>query len=780
MLFGMSEFPRQYNAAEDLVDRHLAEGRQDRIAFRDDRGALTYGELARHVNRAGNALLALGIEPEQRVVLLLQDTTDFPAVFLGAIKAGIVPIPVNTLLTAADYEHMLVDSRARALVVSEPLLPKVETAIAHAPLLRHVLVSRPTAQGNAAHGHLDAHLAAASDALTAFPTTPDDVAFWLYSSGSTGAAKGAIHLHAHLMQTAKMYAQGVLGIREDDVVFSAAKLFFAYGLGNALTFPLSVGATAILMAERPTPASVLRTLHEHQPTIFCGVPTLFAAMLADTTNGGMTREAGSRALRVCVSAGEALPKHVGEAWRERMGTDILDGIGTTELLHIFLSNRPGDVRYGTSGKPVPGYEVRLLGDDGQPVPAGEEGSLWVKAPSAAAAYWNQRELSTGTFQGPWTRTGDRYVCDAEGYFTYLGRSDDMLKVGGIWVSPFEVESALAQHEAVLEAAVVGHTDGDRLVKPKAYVVLRQGHAASEVLENALKDFVKSKLAPYKYPRWIEFLPDLPKMATGKIQRFRLRAKRSTVVAGGRRLEVQRHDLGSHDQPVLVFLHEGLGSISLWRDFPEALARRTARDSVVYSRWGYGGSDPVTLPRPLTYMHDEAALLPEVLDACHVEKAILVGHSDGGSIALLHAASEQARDRVVGLILEAPHVFCEDISVRSIAEARRQYEETDLRARLMKHHGDNVDGAFWGWNRAWLDPEFRKWNIEWCLPNVDVPVLVLQGADDEYGTLAQLDAIEHQVKGPVTRRVLAECGHSPHRDQRDAALEAMARFVGGLS
>jgi len=365
-------------------------------------------------------------------------------------------------------------------------------------------------------------LASAPRQLDAFSTTPDDVAFWLYSSGSTGPPKGAIHLHAHLMQTAKLYAQGVLGIDENDVVFSAAKLFFAYGLGNALTFPLSVGATSVLMAERPTPASVRRILHEHQPTIFCGVPTLFAAMLADTANGGITREEASAALRVSISAGEALPKHVGERWKQRMGTDILDGIGTTELLHIFLSNRPGDIRYGTSGKPIPGYELELVGDDGESVSPGEEGSLWVRGPSAAVAYWNQRELSGGTFHGPWTRTGDRYVCDREGYFTYLGRGDDMLKVGGIWVSPFEVESALAQHEAVLEAAVVGHADADQLVKPKAFVVLRQERVPSDALKDELKEFIKSKLAPYKYPRWIEFLPELPKTATGKIQRFRLR------------------------------------------------------------------------------------------------------------------------------------------------------------------------------------------------------------------------------------------------------------------
>jgi benzoate-CoA ligase family protein len=345
------------------------------------------------------------------------------------------------------------------------------------------------------------------------------VAFWLYSSGSTGAPKGAVHLHSHLVQTAALYARGVLGLHEGDIVFSAAKLFFAYGLGNAMTFPLHVGATAVLVAERPTVGAVMRTLATHQPTVFGGVPTLFAAMLADPA---VTREAGSRALRFSISAGEALPKHVGERWKERFGTDILDGIGSTEMLHIFLSNRPGDVRYGTSGKAVPGYDLKLVGEDGEQARTGEEGSLWVSGPSSAAAYWNNREGSLATFHGPWTRTGDRYTRDADGYYVYGGRSDDMLKVGGIWVSPFEVESALAAHEAVLEAAVVGHADADGLVKPKAFVVLKQPDVAPPGIVTELQGFVKGRLAPYKYPRWIEVVRELPKTATGKIQRFRLR------------------------------------------------------------------------------------------------------------------------------------------------------------------------------------------------------------------------------------------------------------------
>jgi len=510
-------FPRPYNAAADLVDRHVAAGRGTRIAYGDDRGTYSYADLAERVARAGGALAGLGVQPEQRVLLVMLDTIDFPAVFLGAMKLGAVPVPVNTLLTSADYAHMLRDSRARVVVVSDALRGKVEDALAGLAAPPPVVVANsPLGGGTGSHLRLADLMAQAPAELAAAATTADDVAFWLYSSGSTGAPKGAVHLHGHLMHTAALYSRGVLGIREDDVVYSAAKLFFAYGLGNALTFPLAVGASAALTAERPTPAAVGRVMVEAAPTIFCGVPTLFASLLADPSF------TVSPALRVSISAGEALPRHVGEAWRERFGTDILDGIGSTEMLHIFLSNRHGDVRYGTSGRPVPGYSLELRGDDGMPVADGEEGSLWVRGPSAAAHYWNNRERSLSTFHGPWTRTGDRYVRDGDGYYTYSGRADDMLKVSGIWVSPFEVESALAAHDAVLEAAVVGHPDPEGLIKPKAYVVLHDASRAGPELEAELKAFVKGTLAPYKYPRWIEFLPELPKTATGKIQRFRLR------------------------------------------------------------------------------------------------------------------------------------------------------------------------------------------------------------------------------------------------------------------
>jgi benzoate-CoA ligase len=504
------EIPRDYNAAHDLLERNA--GRAAKAAFVDaSSGAiLAYGDLTEQAHRFANALRARGLQPEARVLVAMLDTPEWPVVFLGCMLAGVVPIAANTLLTVTDFEFMLRDSRAQALFVSKPLVPTFDGVIGKVPTLRSVFVAG--AEGPDTVAGL---VAAGSPERQVAPTCSDEAAFWLYSSGSTGTPKGTVHLHSHLIQTAELYARPILGIRADDVVFSAAKLFFAYGLGNALTFPMSVGATTVLLPTRPTPADVFKVLREHRPSIFYGVPTLFAGLLADAGRP----QRSELNLRVCTSAGEALPAELGKRWTAAYGCEILDGIGSTEMLHIFLSNRPGAVRYGTTGQAVPGYELRIVGDDGRECGVGEIGELQIKGPSAALLYWNNRARTKATFAGEWTRSGDKYTRDADGYYTYGGRSDDMLKVGGIYVSPFEVEASLMTHPAVLEAAVIGVADTDELVKPKAYVVLKPGQSATEA---DLQEHVKEQLAPYKYPRWIAFTTELPKTATGKIQRFKLR------------------------------------------------------------------------------------------------------------------------------------------------------------------------------------------------------------------------------------------------------------------
>src|SRR4051794_7112583 len=411
-------------------------------------------------------LRRLDVRREERVAMIMLDTVDFPIVFLGAIRAGIVPVPLNTLLTADQYAYILADCRARVLFVSEALYPVVKEVVGRMPDLEHVVVSGAEQNG---HKQLAEEIAGEGDQFDTAATHPDEPAFWLYSSGSTGMPKGTKHLHTSLMATARLFGQQTLGMRPDDVVYSAAKLFFAYGLGNGLTFPMSVGATAVLFDGRPTPDAIFDILRREQPTIFCSGPTGYAAILADQT---CTRDAGSPRLRLCLSAGEALPEHIGNAWKQRFGVDIVDGVGSTEMLHIFLSNTPGDIRYGTSGRAVPGYELRLLDEQGREVADNEIGELLVSGPSAAEGYWNQRDKSRNTFGGAWTRTGDKFVRDREGRYTYCGRADDMFKVSGVWVSPFEVESALISHPAILEAAVIPHADADGLLKPKAYVVLK--------------------------------------------------------------------------------------------------------------------------------------------------------------------------------------------------------------------------------------------------------------------------------------------------------------------
>ncbi len=508
--------PHPYNAAPDLVDRHLDAGRAAKPAFIDDTRQITYGELAAATRKVANVLDGLGVAREARIAVLMHDTVDWPCVFLGAIRAGIVPVALNTLLTTDQYRYMLSDSRSQVLLVSEGLLQTVEPVLADLPFLKHVVV----AGGKAGrHKSFETLMSAASDEHAAADTSSDEVAFWLYSSGSTGQPKGVMHVHSSLMDTAKTYGAEMLGISQDDVCFSAAKFFFAYGLGNSLTFPLSAGATTVLLTGRPTPQAVQEKLHAHNATIFFGVPTLYAAMLADKS---LTPETGSDRLAKCISAGEALPAEVSAGWHKRFGVEIWDGIGSTEMLHIFLSNGPAAQKRGTTGKAVPGYDLCLVGEAGEELGAGEIGELLVCGASCCNGYWNKRDKTRQTFEGMWARTGDKYIRDEDGFYHYCGRTDDMFKVSGIWVSPFEVESALVSHAAVLEAAVVAHMDDEGLVKPKAFVVLKQGFSGDGLFEE-LKDHVKAQAGPWKYPRWIEFLPDLPKTATGKIQRFRLRA-----------------------------------------------------------------------------------------------------------------------------------------------------------------------------------------------------------------------------------------------------------------
>jgi benzoate-CoA ligase family protein len=508
--------PQEFNVATYFVDRNVAEGREGRPAFFYEDRVLTYGDVQDLANRTGNALLELGIAPEDRVWMLCLDAPEFLGTFWGSIKIGAVPIPTNTVMRAADYVYFLRDSRAKVAVVSAPLLAEVGPALGESPYLRHVLVA-----GGPARSYLawEDRIGRASATLTAAPTSRDDAAFWLYSSGSTGFPKGAVHLHHDMVVCQETYAKQVLGIRESDRVYSAAKLFFAYGLGNAGYFPMGVGAQSILYPHRPTPDSVFEMLSRHRATLFFGIPTLYAAMLA-------AKDADKRydlsSLRLCVSAGEALPDELYKRWRERYGVEIIDGIGTTEICHIFISNRPGAARPGATGQPVPGYEAIVVDDDGRPVPQGEIGNLRVKGDSIMAYYWNKHDKTKETLFGPWIQTGDKYYQDADGFFWYAGRADDMLKVGGIWVSPIEVENTLIKHPAVLEAAVVGREDGDRLVKPQAFVVLKDPAGAAPGLAEELKGFVKDKIAPYKYPRWIEFVTELPKTSTGKIQRYKLR------------------------------------------------------------------------------------------------------------------------------------------------------------------------------------------------------------------------------------------------------------------
>ncbi len=520
--------PDQYNAAVAFLDRNIEEGRGAKTAVYYEGSTYSYAQIVELANRIGNGLLELGIDMEQRVALLLLDSPQFAAAFFGAIKIGAVPIPMNTVMRPDDYIYMLNDSRARALLVHATLWRTIEHIRPQLKYLRHIIVvnniDTPLNHADASVHDFGAWVERASNTLRPAETSKDDSAFWLYSSGSTGFPKGCVHLQHDMVYCTEYYAKPILGINENDITFSAAKLYFAYGLGNNLYFPFSVGASAVYYPGRPLPEEMFKVIAQYRPTIFFGVPTLYASMLA-VPNAQERFDCSS--LRACVSAGEALPADILRRWEDTFNVPILDGIGSTEVLHIFISNRMGEIRAGSSGKLVPGYEALIADEDGRAVPDGEVGNLLIRGDSIAAYYWNKHEKTKDTIRGHWIYTGDKYYQDADGYFWYCGRSDDMLKVGGQWVSPVEVENTLIAHPAVLEAAVVGVTDKDKLVKPKAFVVLKEGYTPSDALADELKDFVKGKIAPFKYPRFIEFRPELPKTATGKIQRFLLRGTGTT-------------------------------------------------------------------------------------------------------------------------------------------------------------------------------------------------------------------------------------------------------------
>jgi len=517
----MHTFPEVFNAATYFIDRHLEEGRADSVAIECGDRRITYGTLQEKVNRAGWALRTeLGVRREERVVLLTLDVPEMIYAFFGTIKIGAVPIPTNTLWTTEDYKHVLTDSGARVIIVSASLWTRVADAVHASPTIEHVVVvGQEAAEAVGDAVDFEALLECGSTTLAAEPTNRDAPAFWLYSSGSTGRPKGCVHLQHDMSVCAEAYARGVLGIHQRDRCFSVAKLFFAYGLGNSMYFPFAIGATSILWPGPVTPSHIYEVIERHRPTLFFSVPTHYAMLLAHPS---AAREFDLSCIRWAISAGEALPPAIFTRFYERFGVEILDGIGSTEVLHIFISNQPGHIRPGSSGLTVPGYDAQLVDDDGMPVSAGEIGNLLVRGDSTCAFYWNRHEQTKDTIAGHWIRTGDKYRQDEDGYFWFAGRSDDMLKVGGIWVSPAELEHTMIEHPAVQACGVAGRADHDALIKPIAYVVLRGGISPSSELAADLQQFARERLAEYKRPRWVEFIDALPTTATGKIQRFKLR------------------------------------------------------------------------------------------------------------------------------------------------------------------------------------------------------------------------------------------------------------------
>jgi benzoate-CoA ligase family protein len=511
------DLPEIYNAATTFVDNNIAEGRGGKVAIYYDDRKITYQEVFEKVNRTGNALKQLGIEFENRVLVVLPDSPEFAYSFFGAIKIGAVAVPTNPWMFAKDYEYLIKDSRARAIIVHESTLPEIEKIWDRTPSLKRIIVVG-TPRGEALS--YEGLIAGASDKLDAEKTTRDDVCFWGYTSGSTGSPKGAVHLQHDMITISDLFVKPVLAMSENDLCFSASKMFFSYGLGNSLYFPFRFGASTVLWPEKPDPEKILQVIEKYRPSFFFSVPTLFARFLR------VERKYDLSSLRICLSSGEPLPPAIFHQWKERTGLELLDVVGSTEATHDFLANRPGRAKAGSSGEVTPAFEARIVDDEGHEVPVGEVGNLLVRGDATAPYYWNKHEQTKRTMLGDWLKTGDTYYRDADGFYWYCGRSDDMMKVGGLWVSPIEIENTLLEHPAVLESGVIGEPDSDGLLKPKAYVLLKSEFKPGDQLRVDLQNLVKSRLAPYKYPRWVEFVDDLPKTVTGKIQRFRLRAKKT--------------------------------------------------------------------------------------------------------------------------------------------------------------------------------------------------------------------------------------------------------------
>ncbi len=511
------QIPERFNAADFFLDRHAREGRAGRTAFRYRGRAISYAEIAIRASRFGNSLLSKDIEIEQRVLLALPDCPEFAEAFWGAMKIGAVPVPVSEALAAEDYAFLLNDSRARAVVAGPGAAREILAVRERCPRLAAVIAVGQTPRGALGYERL---LERASPELGAADTSADDTALWLYTSGTTGRPKAAVHLHHDLLCAAELVGRGVFGIGPDDLIFSVSKLYFAFGLGNSLYFPALAGAASLLVPERPDPTRIFELIQAERPSVLFTVPTVYSRLLQVES---AERRFDLSSLRLCVSSGEALPAALFHAWKSRFGHELLDVVGSTEALHDFIANRPGHVRPGSSGQVIPGFEARLVDDEGRPVVTGGVGQLLIRGDSTAPYYWNRHERTKATMLGEWLRTGDMFYADTDGYFYFCGRADDMLKVGGMWVSPAEIEACLMEHPAMLEAAVIGRKDGDGLTRPHAFCVLKKGAAAGDALADELRALVKKRLAGYKAPRWVDFVADLPKTATGKIQRFRLRA-----------------------------------------------------------------------------------------------------------------------------------------------------------------------------------------------------------------------------------------------------------------